>query len=358
MNYAIKYAGAVAALVGGFALLTTFERPPVDTVQTGFRGLAMEQVVNPRSIATLIANNQPPEVVARVPAIGPKAGQVYQNVQVLGDLSVGEFARTMAALTSWVSPEQGCNYCHNPNNMASDEVYTKVVARRMLQMTARINAEWKTHVAETGVTCYTCHRGQPVPANVYVENITPPRAGGLSSGVAGQNLASRTVGMTSLPYDPFTPFLTGDANIRVASTAVHPVVPDPGIKVTEYTYGLMMHMSTSLGVNCTYCHNSRAFSRWEESPATRTTAWHGIRMVRDINAQYITPLAPVFAANVAGPAGGPTTARVGPHGDPLKVNCTTCHQGANKPLLGVSMLADYPELNAVRNLGAPPPVRQ
>ena len=51
-------------------------------------------------------------------------------------------------------------------------------------------------------------------------------------------------------------------------------------------------------------------------------------------------------------------ARLGPHGDPLKVNCATCHQGAYKPLLGVSMLRDYPELNQVTNLGAPPPIRE
>jgi len=27
------------------------------------------------------------------------------------------------------------------------------------------------------------------------------------------------------------------------------------IKQTEWTYSLMIHMSESLGVNCTYCHN-------------------------------------------------------------------------------------------------------
>jgi photosynthetic reaction center cytochrome c subunit len=37
----------------------------------------------------------------------------------------------------------------------------------MLQMTQYINSEWKTHVADTGVTCYTCHRGQPVPSALW-----------------------------------------------------------------------------------------------------------------------------------------------------------------------------------------------
>jgi photosynthetic reaction center cytochrome c subunit len=65
----------------------------------------------------------------------------------------------MAAITAWVSPQEGCNYCHNAENLADDSKYTKVVARRMLQMTQHVNADWKDHVADTGVTCYTCHRG-------------------------------------------------------------------------------------------------------------------------------------------------------------------------------------------------------
>lgn len=95
----------------------------------------------------------------------------------------------------------------------------------------------------------------------------------------------------------------------------------------------MMHMSTGLGVNCTFCHNSRQFSSWAESRPQRVTAWHGIKMVGDINTEYLDPLAGVFPAN-----------RKGPMGDVLKVNCATCHNGVNKPLYGVSMAKDYPEL--------------
>jgi photosynthetic reaction center cytochrome c subunit len=62
-------------------------------------------------------------------------------------------------------------------------------------------------------------------------------------------------------------------------------------------------------------------------------AWHGIRMARDVNNQYIAPLTEVFPAN-----------RKGVLGDLAKVNCATCHQGVNKPLLGTSMLKDYPSL--------------
>jgi photosynthetic reaction center cytochrome c subunit len=36
--------------------------------------------------------------------------------------------------------------------------------------------------------------------------------------------------------------------------------------------------------------------------------------------------------------------RLGPLGDPAKVNCTTCHQGVFKPLYGANMLEDFPSL--------------
>ena len=36
--------------------------------------------------------------------------------------------------------------------------------------------------------------------------------------------------------------------------------------------------------------------------------------------------------------------RLGPLGDALKVNCTTCHQGQNLPVNNARWLQDYPEL--------------
>ncbi|MDE8343971.1 MAG: photosynthetic reaction center cytochrome c subunit family protein, partial [Acidocella sp.] len=66
--------------------------------------------------------------------IGPMAKTVYKNVQILGDVHVGEFTRLMASMTTWVAPKQGCAYCHNVNNMADDSKYTKKVARRMILM--------------------------------------------------------------------------------------------------------------------------------------------------------------------------------------------------------------------------------
>jgi len=322
--------------VAGAALLAGCERPPVDTVQRGYRGTGMELVYNPRTVADNAAVHVAPVALDAASPEGPKAGTVYQNVKVLGNLSVGEFARTMTAMTNWVSPKEGCTYCHNPANFADDSKYTKVVSRRMLEMTQHINADWKTHVAGTGVTCYTCHRGNPVPQNVWFKAPDSKQAKLMAGNDAGQNKATAAAAYASLPYDPFSPYLQGASDIRVNGTTALPSGNRHSIKQTEFTYSLMNHMSTALGVNCTYCHNSRQFSSWEESPPQRTTAWHGINLARDLNVTYMEPLTKTFPQE-----------RLGPGGDVAKVNCATCHQGAYKPLNGASMLKDHPELASV-----------
>jgi photosynthetic reaction center cytochrome c subunit len=76
----------------------------------------------------------------------------------------------------------------------------------------------------------------------------------------------------------------------------------------------------------------------------RVTAWHGIRMTRELNNDYLTPLTANFPK-----------ARLGPTGDVAKVNCATCHQGAFKPLYGAPLVKDHPELVAAAAAVAPAP---
>lgn len=332
MNTSMKglVLGGLLAAMG----LAGCERPPVEVVQRGYRGTGMEQVVNPRSAEAMVVKNQAPDAIPAVPATGPKAKDIYQNVQVLGDLSAGEFNRLMVAITSWVSPEEGCTYCHGNNGFATDDKYTKKVARVMIAMTQRANEEWgEKHTAPTGVTCYTCHRGKNVPEYVWVKDPGPKMAGSMAKAPTGQNIASPAAAYASLPYDPFTPYLEGDANIRMAGTTALPTGNRQSIKQTEWTYSLMMHFAQSLGVNCTYCHNTRAFAKWEQSPPTRLKAWHAIRMVRELNNEYVADTTEWLPDH-----------RKGPSGDAQKLACNTCHQGAFKPLYGAPMLKDYPNL--------------
>ena len=343
INRSLKLASALAL---GLVMLAGCKEPPVeripmDSVQHGYRGTGMVQVYNPRILEKQDALNTAPPALPAVPDGGPTAKQSYQNVQVLGDLSAGQFIRLMTAITTWVSPKEGCAYCHNLQNLAEDSKYTKVVARKMIEMTRHINSNWQQHVNNTGVTCYTCHRGNPVPTQVW---FTPPpqhKGADFIGDNAGQNTPGQYVNLSSLPTDPLTPFLLEDKPIRVNGPTPLPSGNRQSIKQAEWTYGLMTHMSNSLGVNCTYCHNSRSFQSWNESPPQRITAWHGIRMARDVNKEYMVPLTDTFPVE-----------RKGVGGDVAKVNCATCHQGAYKPLYGFPMIKDHPELVAPKQVAA------
>lgn len=330
----------LAVMLGAALMLAGCERPPVDSQQVGYRGVQMGNVYNPRTVAELRAANQVPAPQPPTEGDAPLAKDIYENVQVLTDLNVAEFTRLMLAMTEWVSPEEGCTYCHAGDNLADDTLYTKVVSRRMLEMTRKINMEWQPHVAQTGVTCYTCHRGENVPANTWFVDPGPGRTQGLTADRAGQNIAAPAAGLTSLPYEAFLPFLRDAQPIRMNTATALPSGNPRNIKETEQTYSLMMHMSQGLGVNCTFCHNSRSFMTWEESTPQRVTAWHGIQMARELNVSYLEPLTASFPAK-----------RLGPLGDVAKINCSTCHQGVSKPLYGAPMAKDYPELTGIK----PPP---
>lgn len=328
-------------LLGVVLLMAGCEKPPVATAQKGYRGTGMAQVDNLKAQEAEAALHAAPEIArpARVRENAPLAGATYKNVQVLGELTIGEFGRTMNAITAWVAPKQSCAHCHADGDFASDAKYTKVVARRMIQMVRHLNTDWQSHIANTGVTCYTCHRGNPIPSKVWFRPGPEAHANNLLLNRSGQNMPAGTVGLASLPADPFSDFLwqTGTQNkVRVIGPTALPTGAHATLAQTEHTYGLMMHISKSLGVNCTFCHNSRSFANWPQSPIQRTTAWHGIRMVRDLNSAYLDPLTPNFPAVPVG--------RLGPSGDAAKIHCATCHQGVNKPLYGAQTARYYPAL--------------
>lgn len=329
LAFATAFVMAAAAIV-----VSQAEPPPKGGIQRGYRGTGLVYVYNPRVMAGLEEANKIPASLPYAGGEGGKAGAVYKNVQVLGEASTGEFTRLMVNMTTWVAGGQGCAACHNVADFSDDGLYTKVVARRMLRMVRHINADWTRHVAETGVTCYTCHRGQLVPPNVWFNNPGPEQAGGLAQMPAGKNHPAATAGGSALPLDPYTPFLEQTKDIRVQSTTPLPDDNYSSMKQTEWTYALMMNFSQALGVNCDYCHNTRAFGDWSQSPPQRVTAWYGIRMVRDLNNEYLDPLKSVFPPNRLGAA----------LGDSPKVACATCHNGVYKPLFGVGMAKGFPEL--------------
>lgn len=151
-----------------------------------------------------------------------------------------------------------------------------------------------------------------------------------------QNVASEASYFTALPTDALKTYLLEyDQEVGVHGYAPRDEdgTSNASIYHTYQTYSLMQHFSNGLGVNCTYCHNTRA----PADPAGHTPQWGvaqlGRAMVQEINNDHILPTAEWLPDH-----------RLGPLGDVSKTNCTTCHQGAAKPLLGQSMLPDWPEL--------------
>jgi len=309
MTRILRPMAALAVL--GAALLVSGCRffKDVDAVQVGYRGTAMEQTYRHDNLMAKVDSIKLPTPLPPAGA-SPPGPLPWKNVQVLNDISVAEFNRTMIAFSTWVAGTGNCAYCHNVANFASDTandgkpLYTKLVARRMIQMNRNINGNWYAHVKNTGVTCYTCHRGKPLP----------------------QGLWFYTNGFQLQRH-----YLDRDG-ARVVSATMEPSNQNrSSVKQTEWTYALMINMSQSLGVNCTYCHNSRQFASWDQAPPARVTAYYGILMARELNTQYLAPLQTVFPAS-----------RLGKMGDAPKLQCVTCHGGAYKPLYAAKMAKHYP----------------
>ena len=340
---AIKTIGWTAALLACLVLTAGCER--TRTAQSGVRGAGLDQLAKNSELLALEDKNQVPVPLKAANPDGPRAGEFYENVQVLGDYSKSEFARTMASFKNWLAPDQGCGYCHNAPNYADDSKYPKRVAREMIRMTRHINSDWTKHVGTTGVTCWTCHRGKQVPEKIWFKP-EPVMLEGAFRTHSDMRLPTASAGVSALPNDALQHFLLDYDNVRVNGTEALQSGNRRSIKQAKYTYGLMMVMSESLGVNCDYCHNTRAFYNWEQSRPQRVTAWYGIRMARDLNNTTLAQIEPWLPAN-----------RHGPTGDGPKVYCATCHQGVFKPLYGAPMVKDYPELVASKTpdyVGGPP----
>jgi photosynthetic reaction center cytochrome c subunit len=294
----------------------------------------MNENYRPATLAEEAEINKVPKPLRKVSSEGPKAGEVYTNVQVLGDLSKPEFARLMVSFKNWVAPEVGCNYCHNAPDYASDEKYPKLIARAMIGMTRHINSDWTAHVKTTGVTCYTCHRGQPVPPKVWY-GVPQAEPATFMARKPSQRPPTPSAARTALPAEALGDFLLDELPIRIVGPTPLQDGNTHTVRQARSSYTLMMVMAESLGVNCTYCHNTRSFSSWDLSPPPRVTAWYGIRMARDLNRSYVGPLAGLLPPE-----------RLGPAGDGPKVYCATCHLGSSKPLNGARMAIDFPELVA------------
>jgi photosynthetic reaction center cytochrome c subunit len=338
----MKKTGLTLLAAGAMLAVTGCEPGVKDTADLGFRGVGMQQVAIPGVVRDSLAAIERRAAGANVAGEAPESWEpapegTWENVQVLGHLSEAEFNRFMLAMTLWVAQGtgQGCNYCHVVEedgnvNFALDNIYTKQVSRDMIRMTQDLNVNWSAHVGEAGVNCWTCHQGQALPTNYWF----------FTEGDQRRDIERYYVNEGARQTERY---YLDQEGIRVISDEALRGDSDNRSSITDtrHLYWVMMEMSEALGVNCTYCHTSARFADWEESPPARVTALRGVRMVRALNTEYMVPLQSVWPEN-----------RLGALGDGPKIQCSTCHNGANQPQYGIptSKGAGHP---AITQIGFP-----
>ena len=107
--------------------------------------------------ATLMAHAQGASVE------GKTAEQVYKNIQVLRGIPAEQLNDAMHVIRGDLGVS--CEFCHVETDRSLDTMAPKQTARRMMVMMMNLN---KTQFdGRQEVTCYTCHRGYPIPRTKF-----------------------------------------------------------------------------------------------------------------------------------------------------------------------------------------------
>lgn len=333
---AILVSVGVGAVFVAAAFIALGQPYPNESLQTGPAGTGMsvpkfdsERFTPDPDIEAYLASTTTPVI----PQGGEQtAAEARENVPPgLGDLSVENYDRLLTAMREWVGI---------PNLFDDPDSYQTSVGHVMIQMTQNLNENWDGHVnanGEVGVTCYTCHRGQAVPSEVWFK--LSPVNERVEGWAAVQNRATPLSSFTSLPSDALETYLVdgeviGVHDLESRVDGVPGVDGYPGIQHAERTYALMNYVSNSLGVNCVFCHNSRAFYDGSQVTPQWGTEILGIQMVLELNNDYLIPLEGLYPPERLGPV----------HQDAPKAACATCHKGYQQPLQGTNVIKDWPEL--------------
>ena len=340
----IVAAGAAVAAAALFIFVPQWTYPQRGNRELGFPPTSMIQFSHgqmPEPVAQIAPAPLPPAEAGSVPAT-----QAYKNVQVLTDVSAGEFMRLQHAITQWVSPQQGCNFCHTGANYAADDKPQKAAARLMLRMVRHINASWAQHVQPSGVTCFTCHRGHPVPAETWFPSPPAPQRTIVAKQENWRESADTV--RKFFPDASWDEYFIEATPISVQSSTALPGNTVATQIVAKRVYEMMMQMSEGIGVNCGYCHNSRVFESWQQSTPQRWTGYSGLRLTQDLNRHFLLPLAPMIPqtrtlVHETGLPVLPVRDTGAQTGNGLVV-CATCHYARPQPLDGARMLQDYPGL--------------
>ena len=105
------------------------------------------------------------------------ATAVFQNIQVWKKVPAGRFLGMMRAWTRTLGVD--CSHCHTIDQWNKDDKAPKLTARAMDKLvddvTDQVKAIKSISDEHARVTCWTCHRGQPVPeTNPFGAGFRPP----------------------------------------------------------------------------------------------------------------------------------------------------------------------------------------
>jgi hypothetical protein len=115
-------------------------------------------------------------MIAGIAATKPPEAPKYKNLKILPkNISKEDLDKVMDHFKAALGVK--CTFCHAPSkdtaqkwpDFASDEKPEKLIARKMMKMTSKINKKFfadnknEQGVAVPAVECMTCHRGSPHP---------------------------------------------------------------------------------------------------------------------------------------------------------------------------------------------------
>jgi hypothetical protein len=115
-------------------------------------------------------------IIAGIAATKPPETPKYKNLKILPkNISKEDLDKVMDHFK--VALGVKCSFCHAPSkdtaqkwpDFASDEKPEKLIARKMMKMTSKINKKFfgdnknEQGVVVPAVECMTCHRGSPHP---------------------------------------------------------------------------------------------------------------------------------------------------------------------------------------------------
>jgi photosynthetic reaction center cytochrome c subunit len=117
------------------------------------------------------------------------------------------------------------------------------------------------------VTCFTCHRNQAIPPETWFPR-APKETLAMFARSENWNESAQTV-RNFFPDNGWALYFLQNEPIHVQSkTALRSGTVAPQL-VAKRVYEFMMQMSDGIGVNCGYCHNSRALADWSQSTPNR-----------------------------------------------------------------------------------------